>query len=94
MREMLMEKIIFSKHAKHRMIERKVAMNSVIDAIKSPKQLLYDKWKDLYISISSDGSAIVYAFHGSYIEIVTVLSKREFNAIVSKYGYSRYKVIV
>lgn len=90
---MCIEKIVLSKHAKRRMVMRKISINTIIDAIKSPKYLVYDKWKDLYISVSSDGSAIVYAFHGSYVEVITVLGKREYKALMSKYGHSRYKVI-
>jgi len=85
--------IELSKHALRRIKERAIDLKFVYDTIDNPEQIIYDKQKDLYIYVS-DKCAVVSAFHGSYIEIVTVLGKREFNALMSKYGYSRYKVIV
>ena len=85
--------IKFSRHALRRIKERAIDLNSVYDTIDNPEQIIYDKQKDLYIYVS-DECAVVSAFHGSYIEVVTVLGRREFNALMSKYGYSRYKVIV
>ena len=85
--------IKLSKHALRRIKERAIDLKFVYDTISSPEQIVYDKQKDLYIYVS-DKCAVVSAFHGSYIEVVTVLGKREFNALMSKYGYSRYKVIV
>ncbi|RLG84653.1 MAG: DUF4258 domain-containing protein [Thermoprotei archaeon] len=85
--------IKLSKHALRRIKERAIDLKFVYDIISNPEQIVYDKQKDLYIYVS-DKCAVVSAFHGSYIEVVTVLGKREFNALMSKYGYSRYKVIV
>ncbi len=85
--------IKLSKHALRRIKERAIDLKFVYDTISNPEQIVYDKQKDLYIYVS-DKCAVVSAFHGSYIEVVTVLGKREFNALMSKYGYSRYKVIV
>ena len=85
--------IKLSKHALRRIKERAIDLKFVYDTISNPEQIVYDKQKDLYIYVS-DKRAVVSAFHGSYIEVVTVLGKREFNALMSKYGYSRCKVIV
>ncbi len=85
--------IKLSRHALRRIKERAIDLKFVYDTISNPEQIVYDKQKDLYIYVS-DKCAVVSAFHGSYIEVVTVLGKREFNALMSKYGYSRYKVIV
>ena len=85
--------IKLSKHALRRIKERAIDLKFVYGTISNPEQIVYDKQKDLYIYVS-DKCAVVSAFHGSYIEVVTVLGKREFNALMSKYGYSRYKVIV
>lgn len=86
-------KLKLSRHALHRIEERAIDLKFVYETIDNPDQIIYDKQKDLYIYVS-DKCAVVSAFHGSYIEVVTVLGKREFNALMSKYGYSRYKVIV
>ncbi|WFO76358.1 DUF4258 domain-containing protein [Desulfurococcaceae archaeon MEX13E-LK6-19] len=85
--------IIFSNHALDRMKERNIDLEDIIESLSSPVQLLYDAWNDLYIAVAGKGSAIVYAFRGGYLEIVTVLGKREFNVLLKKYGNKRYKVM-
>ncbi|MET1160044.1 MAG: DUF4258 domain-containing protein [Thermoprotei archaeon] len=89
----LFEKIVFTKHARTRMRERDINEEQVLEALENPVQHVYDKWNDVYIAVDQRGFAIVYAYRGSYIEILTVLGKREYEALVSKYGYSRYRVI-
>ncbi len=85
--------IVFSKHALYRVKERNIELEDIIESLSNPVQILYDTWKDLYIAVASKGSAIVYAFRGGYLEIVTVLGKREFNILLRKYGNKRYKVM-
>ena len=85
--------IYLSKHASKRMGERRLSMDEVREAIKNPVQHVYDRWRDVYIAVSWRGVAVVYAMHGGRIEVLTVLSKREYEALISKYGLKRYKTI-
>ncbi len=87
-------RIVFSRHALRRIRERGFSVEDVLETLDSPRQLLYDRWRDLYIYVGDNGSAVVCAYRGSCFEIVTVLGRREFKALFSKYGISRYKVIV
>ncbi|ABN69573.1 hypothetical protein Smar_0464 [Staphylothermus marinus F1] len=84
-------KIRVSKHAVHRMKERRISLEDIYDTINDPYMYFYDSWNDLYLAVNIRGYAVVYAFHGNIVEIVTVLGKREFEALLSKYGKSRYK---
>jgi len=86
-------KINISKHARMRIIERHIKIDDVFDALNNPVQLVYDTWNDVYIAVSSRSYAVVYAFRGSCIEVLTVLGKREYNALISKFGSKRYKII-
>ena len=85
---------ILSRHAIERMKERGISLEEVIEAFENPAQLLYDEWNDVYIAVSETGVAVVYAYRGPRIEIVTVMTHREYEALVSKYGRKRYRVIV
>lgn len=89
-----MFKIVLSKHARLRMGERNIKEEDVYDASYSPVQLVYDSWNDVYIAVSMKGIAIVYALRGSIVEVLTVLSKKEYNTLMSKFKNGRYKVIV
>ena len=84
---------ILSRHAMERMKERRISLEEVIEAFENPAQLLYDEWNDVYIAVSETGVAVVYAYRGPRTEIVTVMTRREYEALVSKYGRKRYKVI-
>lgn len=84
---------ILSRHAMERMRERKVSLEEVLEALENPFQLLYDEWNDVYIAVSETGVAVVYAYRGPRTEIVTVMTRREYEALVSRYGRKRYKVI-
>lgn len=86
-------RIYLSKHAKDRMNERGLKYDDVVESISNPKQLVYDKWNDVYIAVSITGSAVVYAFKGGKVEVLTVLSRREYEALMSKYGTRRYKIL-
>lgn len=86
-------KVHVSKHAKLRMLERNISFEDFLECLKEPVQLVYDSWNDVYIAVSIRGFAIVYAFKGNRIEVLTVLGKREYEALASKYD-KRYKVIM
>ncbi len=85
--------IRLSKHAKIRMKERGIDYKEVASIIENPVQLVYDSWKDVYIAVGRDGCAIVYSFHGEYVEVLTVLGRREYEALASRYMMKRYKLI-
>jgi len=86
--------IYLSKHARERTKERRIELGDIIDALNNPSQILYDLWNDVYIAVSIRGFAVVYAFRGNRVEILTVLGKREFEALKSKYNSKRYKLLV
>ena len=86
-------RLIFSKHARERMRERKISSNEVLESLLKPMQIVYDSWNDVYLAVSSTGKAVVYAFRGSIVEILTVLGRREYEALISKFG-RRYKVLM
>ena len=90
---LLKTRIIYTRHCLRRIKERRVSISDIQEAIEHPVQLVYDTWNEVYIAVSIKGIATVYAFHGNYIEVLTVLGKREYEALASKYGRSRYKVI-
>ncbi len=85
--------IVFSKHALRRMHDRKISLDEVLDILSNPLGVIYDRLKDVYIALGYQGSAVVYAFRASRIEVLTVLGKREFSALQKKYGMQRYKTI-
>ncbi|RLG75570.1 MAG: DUF4258 domain-containing protein [Thermoprotei archaeon] len=89
-----MFKIMLSKHAKLRMKERNIKEEDIYDASYNPVQLVYDSWNDVYIAVSMKGIAVVYALRGNVVEILTVLGKKEYNALMSKFKNGRYKVII
>jgi len=84
---------ILSRHAMERMRERRVGLEEVLEALENPIQILYDEWNDVYIAVSPTGVAVVYAYRGPITEIVTVMTRKEYEALVSKYGRKRYRVI-
>lgn len=86
-------RLVVSAHAKQRMRERGISFEEVLEALQEPVQLVYDKDKDVYIAVAYKGYAIVYAFRGNIVEIVTVLGRKEYEALLSKHGLKRYKVI-
>ncbi len=87
-------KIIISKHAKERIAERKMSEKEILNILINPVQIVYDSWNDVYIAVSIEGKAVVYAFRGSRVEVLTVLGKREYETLLSKFGGKRYKVIL
>ncbi len=85
--------VVFSKHALRRMYDRKMPLNEVLEILSNPLGVIYDRLKDAYIALGHQGSAVVYVFRASRIEVLTVLGKREFSTLQKKYGIQRYKTI-
>ena len=85
--------IVFSKHALRRMHDRNISLDKALDILLNPLGVIYDRLKDVYIALGYQGTAVVYAFRASRIEVLTVLGKREFSALQKKYGMQRYKTI-
>jgi hypothetical protein len=83
--------IRITRHARIRMIERGIDREKLCQILSNPQTYFYDSWNDLYIAVGINGDAIVYAHHGRIIEVVSVLGRREFKALLSKYGLKRYK---
>lgn len=84
-------KILLSRHAKKRMTERGISLDDVREAIENSVQHVYDRWNDAYVAVDQRGYAVVYAYRGNTIEVLTVLGRREYEALISKYGFKRYK---
>ena len=82
-----------SLHAKRRMAERGVDAGEVVEALRSPVQLVYDGERDVYLSLGPNGVAVVYAERGRVLEVVTVLRRREYEALLTRLGPRRYRVI-
>jgi len=88
-----MFKVKLSKHAKDRMRERNIGIEEVYEALHNPIQLVYDSWNDIYIAVSVKNIAVPYSLKGNVLEVLTVLSKREYEALMSKFGRKRYKIL-
>ncbi|MET1101200.1 MAG: DUF4258 domain-containing protein [Pyrodictiaceae archaeon] len=86
-------RIVFTAHAHRRMKERGVSGEEVLEALKNPVQHHYDRHRDVYLALGENGIAVVYAYHGSLVEIVTVLRRSEYEALVRRIGRRRYKLI-
>ena len=87
-------RVRYSRHAVERMRQRRIDPGCVEEALREPAQLLYDKAKDVYIALSPDGDcAAVYAYRGSLVEVVTVLGRREYEALVGRLGSRRYRLV-
>ncbi len=89
----VMFKIKLSKHAKDRMKERNIEEEDVYEALHNPVQLVYDSWNDVYIAVSMKNIAVPYSLKGNVLEVLTVLSKKEYETLMSKFGRKRYKVL-
>jgi hypothetical protein len=75
------------------MVERGIGYSDVVDALTNPVQHVYDSWRDVYIAVSGRGFAVVCAFRGGYYEVLTVLRRREYEALIKKWGAKRYRFI-
>ena len=89
----VMFKIKLSKHAKDRMKERNIEEEDVYEALHNPVQLVYDSWNDVYIAVSMKNIAVPYSLKRNVLEVLTVLSKKEYETLMSKFGRKRYKVL-
>jgi len=84
-----------TRHAEQRMKERRISLEEVVEALESPAQLLYDELRDVYLALGPTGRvAVVYAARGLEVEVVTVLRRREYEALVGRLLGKRYKVIM
>jgi len=86
-------KLVLTHHAKRRMRERSVSVDELIAAFCEPEQLVYDRMRDTYLLLGANGVALVYVMRGYVYEIVSVLRRREYEALVRRIGSRRYKVI-
>ncbi len=86
-------KLRFTVHARKRMRERRISINEVVTAFCEPLQILYDRMRDTYLLLGSNNVALVYAMRGHVYEIISVLRRREYEALVNRLGAKRYKLI-
>jgi hypothetical protein len=86
-------RVVFSKHARQRMMERKVSLQEVLEALTNPVQLFYDYERDVYLALGPAYVAAVYSMRGQVIEVVTVLRRREYKALVRRLAGRRYKLV-
>ncbi len=91
--ERMETRIILTRHAKTRIMERNIDIDEVLEALREPVQIVYDRWSDVYIAVGSRGIGVVYAWRGAFTEILTVLRRREYEALMKKHGYKRYRVL-
>ena len=70
-----------------------VVVDDVVKALSEPVELVYDREKDVYIALGSNGVAVVYAYRGAYYEIVTVMREREYRNLVYRLGRRRYRIL-
>ncbi len=75
------------------MSERRISLRDVLEALEHPVQLVYDKARDVYIALGWNDVAVVYANRGVTYEIVTVLRRREYEALVGRLGRRRYRIL-
>ncbi len=83
----------YTAHARRRMRERGIGEEDVEEALRSPVQLVYDEHRDTYLALGWNNVAVVYAPRGCIVEIVTVLRRREYEALLRRLGSRRYKII-
>ena len=86
-------RVRFSAHARRRMSERGVSEGEVLEALREPVQIVYDRLRDVYLALGWNGVAVVYAQRGALVEVVTVLRRREYEALVSRLGEKRYRLV-
>jgi len=75
------------------MVERKIPFENILNTLENPMHHVYDRWRDVYIAIGPNGEAVVYCNRGWRIEVLTILTKKEYGALYSRYGSKRYKDI-
>ncbi len=87
-------RVEFTVHARRRMAERGISVEEVYNALNQPVQVVYDRLRDAYISVSPGGCGVVYKQFGRRIIVLTVLGRREYEVLRAVYGRSRYKLVV
>lgn len=87
-------RLVYTRHAEERMRERGISRAEVEEALREPLQILYDRGNDVYLVLGGNDVAVVVANRVSYAEIVTVLRRKEYEALVGRLGRKRYKTIL
>ncbi len=85
--------IRITAHAKRRMSERGVSLSDLREALYSPVQVYYDAMKDTYLVLGYNNVAAVVALRGAVVEVVTVMRREEYEALVRRLGRRRYRLI-
>ena len=68
--------LIFTNHAKQRMIERGIKINEIQEAIDFPDYTINKDGKiESYKNINSKHLKIIYSKEGKFIKIITVIDK-------------------
>ena len=75
------------------MSERGIGRGEVLEALRSPVEVAYDRFNDVYLALGGNGVAVVYAYRGAYYEIVTVMREREYLHLVRRIGRRRYRIV-
>jgi hypothetical protein len=83
----------FSSHARARMRGRGIGPGEAVEALEHPVQLVYDMLRDVYLALGANGVAVVYAARGRVVEVVTVMRRREYEALLGRLGDRRYRII-
>jgi len=86
--------LLFTNHARVRMGERGITEDDVRQALLDPVQIVYDRAKDVYLILGSNNVAIVLSFRAPLIEVVTVLRRREYEALVQRLSRRRYRIVL
>ena len=85
--------LLLTLHAKRRMSERAISVEDILDALREPVQVYYDIMRDLYLVLGYNNVAVVVALRGTLVEVVTVLRRREYEALIGRLGRRRYRLI-
>jgi hypothetical protein len=87
-------RLVFTNHARRRMIERGISEEDVNRALSEPVQILYDRGNDVYLVLGSNNVAVVVADRVTFVEIVTVLRRKEYEALTGRLGRKRYRWVM
>jgi hypothetical protein len=85
--------LVITAHAKKRMAERKITIADILEALRDPVQIFYDEERDTYLVLGLNNIAVVVSIKGLRIEVVTVMKRREYEALTGRLGDRRYKLI-
>ncbi len=84
-------KLMLTRHAVERMRERGITVEGIVEALSMPCDNAYDRERDVYLTLGCNRVAVVYAFRGSTVEVVTVLREPEYRFLVNHVGARRYR---